>query len=96
MNVEQSMCAASGTEAQWEQVDWSQCEHKVRRLQARIVKATQEGRHGKVKALQRLLVHSGCAKLWAVRRVVTNQGKRTPGVDGVLWKTSGERLQAAR
>jgi RNA-directed DNA polymerase len=36
MNVEQSMCAASGPEAQWEQVNWSQCELKVRRLQARI------------------------------------------------------------
>ena len=48
MNVEQSMCAASDPAARWEQVDWSRCEHKVRRLQARIVKATQEGRHGKV------------------------------------------------
>ena len=28
MNVEQSMCAASGPEAQWEQIDWSQCELK--------------------------------------------------------------------
>jgi RNA-directed DNA polymerase len=43
MNVEQSMCAASSPEAQWEQTDWSQCELKVRRLQERIVKATQEG-----------------------------------------------------
>ena len=51
MNVEQSMCAASSPEAQWERIDWSQCELKVRRLQERIVKATQEGRHGKVKAL---------------------------------------------
>ena len=52
MNVEQSMCAASGLEAQCEQINWSQCEQQVRRPQARIVKATQEGRHGKVKTLQ--------------------------------------------
>jgi hypothetical protein len=45
------VCAASGPEAQWEQINWSQCELKVRRLQERIVKATQKGRHGKVKAL---------------------------------------------
>ena len=32
MNVEQSMYAASGSEAQWEQVNWSQCEQKVSRL----------------------------------------------------------------
>ena len=37
MNVEQSMCAASGPASQWEQIDWSQCEQRVRRLQARIV-----------------------------------------------------------
>jgi RNA-directed DNA polymerase len=36
------------------------------------------------------------AKLWAVRRVVNNQGKRTPGVDKVLWKTPRQKMQAAR
>jgi len=48
MNTVQSICAASGPAEQLEQIDWSQCEQKVRRLQARVVKATQEGRHGKV------------------------------------------------
>jgi RNA-directed DNA polymerase len=79
MNVEQSMCAASGPETQWEQVNWSRCELKVRRLQARIVKATQEGRHGKVKALQWLLTHSFQGRALAVKRVTHNQGKNTPG-----------------
>jgi RNA-directed DNA polymerase len=36
------------------------------------------------------------AKLWAVRRVVSNQGKRTPGVDKVLWKTPRQKMQAVR
>jgi len=53
MNVEQSMCAASDPAAQWEQIEWSRCEQRVRRLQARIVKATQESRHNKVKAFPR-------------------------------------------
>jgi RNA-directed DNA polymerase len=63
----------------------------VRRLQARIVKATQEGRWGKVKALQRLLTHSYSAKVLAIRRVTENQGKRTPGVDGEIWDTSAKK-----
>jgi reverse transcriptase-like protein len=78
MNVEQSMCAASGPEAQWVQIDWTQCELKVRRLQECIVKATQEGRHGKVKALQWLLTHSFHGRALAVKRVTHNQGKNTP------------------
>ena len=94
MYVEQSMCAASGPESQWEQIDWSQCEQKVRRLQARIVKATQEGRHGKVKALQWLLTHSFHGRALAVKRVTHNQGKNTPGVDGAIWRTPASRYKA--
>src|ERR1700678_653027 len=94
MNVEQSMCAASGPESQWEQIDWSQCEQKVRSLQARIVKATQEGRHGKVKALQWLLTHSFYGRALAVKRVTHNQGKNTPGVDGAIWSTPASRYKA--
>jgi hypothetical protein len=90
----ESMCAASGREAQWEQIDWSQCEQKVRRLQARIVKATQEGRHGKVKALQWLLTHSFHGRALAVKRVTHNQGKNTPGVDGAIWSTPASRYKA--
>jgi RNA-directed DNA polymerase len=93
MNMERSMCAASNPAAQWEQVDWSRCEHKVRRLQARIVKATQEGRHGKVKALQWLLTHSFHGRALAVKRVTHNQGKNTPGVDGAIWSTPASRYK---
>jgi RNA-directed DNA polymerase len=93
MNMERSMCAASNPAAQWEQVDWSRCEHKVRRLQKRIVKATQEGRHGKVKALQWLLTHSFHGRALAVKRVTHNQGKNTPGVDGAIWSTPASRYK---
>src|ERR1700723_4755393 len=94
MNVEQSMCAASGPASQWEQIDWSQCEQKVRRMQERIIKATQEGRHGKVKALQWLLTHSFHGRALAVKRVTHNQGKNTPGVDGAIWSTPASRYKA--
>ena len=69
---------------------------RLRRLQARIVKATQAGRWGKVKALQRLLTHSFSGKALAVRRVTENQGKRTPGVDGATWDTPAKKATAVR
>ena len=78
----------------WEQIDWTQCERKVSRLQARIVKATQEKRWGKVKALQRLLTCSFSGKALAVKRVTDNQGKRTPGVDGKIWSTPAAKHKA--
>ncbi len=94
MNADSSACASSGPVKHWEQIDWSHCECQARRLQARIVKATREGRWGKVKALQRLLTHSFSGKALAVKRVTENQGRKTPGVDGVCWNTPGTKLKA--
>ena len=86
--------ASSDLATHWHGIDWARCYREVRRLQARIVKATQDGKHGKVKALQWLLTHSFSGKALAVRRVTENQGKRTPGVDGITWSTPKSRLEA--
>ena len=41
MNVAHAACASSNGAPQWNQIDWADCERDVRRLQARIVKATR-------------------------------------------------------
>lgn len=78
----------------WHAITWQQAHSLVRRLHARLVQATQAGRWGKVRALQRLLTHSCSAKMLAVTRVMENHGKRTSGVDGVLWETPEHTAQA--
>lgn len=57
-------------------------EEIVRRLQARIVKAQEMGKWNKVKALQYLLTRSQSARILAVERVTSNDGRKTPGIDG--------------
>jgi len=86
--------ASSRQKLDWKSIEWKTAEPKVRKLQVRIAKAVREGRHRKVRSLQWLLTHSYYAKLLAVRRVVTNKGGKTPGVDGVVWKTPKQRMQA--
>ena len=54
---------------QWHAIDWQRAQREVRRLQMRIAKAVEEGKPGKVKALQWLVTHSFYAKLLAVKRV---------------------------
>jgi RNA-directed DNA polymerase len=88
--------ASSHVDDNWDSILWYRTQRNVQRLQARIVKATQEKRWGKVKALQRLLTHSFSGKALAVRRVTENQGKKTPGVDKVLWDTPEKKAQAIR
>jgi RNA-directed DNA polymerase len=79
----------------WKSIDWMAIQLQVRRLQVRIAKATQLGKHRRASALQWLLTHSRAAKLLAVRRVTTNRGARTPGVDNVIWRTDRQKIQAA-
>ena len=88
-------CASSHKGKIWTAIDWPKCECRVRKLQARIVKAQKEGRYGKVKALQHLLVTSFEAKALAIRRVTFNKGKRTAGVGNVKWTTPASKLKEA-
>lgn len=79
----------------WKTLDWETMESQVSKLQSRIAKAQNEGNGNLVKKLQYLLTQSIYAKLLAVRTVTTNQGKRTPGVDGQVWKTGASKIKAA-
>lgn len=79
---------------QWESIDWIQVQKDVNRLQTRIAKATVKGDKNKVKRLQYLLTHSFYAKAYAVKKVTSNKGKNTSGVDKKLWSTSASKMKA--
>jgi RNA-directed DNA polymerase len=86
--------ASSHRKLNWNSINWKKVERKVKELQIRIAKAFGEGSYRKAQSLQWLLTHSYHAKLLAVKRVVTNKGKRTPGVDGEIWTTSKQKIKA--
>ena len=100
--------ASVGLATEWNSIDWRKAKREVKRLnppsrfacyggtRMRIAKAVEEGRWGRVKALQHILTHSFYAKALAVRRVTSNRGKKTPGVDGVVWTTAREKMEAVR
>src|SRR3984893_14757312 len=92
MDAAKPACAPSGVA--WDGISWADVQRQVRRLQARIVKWTQAGKHNKVKALQWLLTHSCSGRALAVKRVTENKGKNTPGVDKETWKTSRAKTNA--
>jgi len=86
--------AASGNSTQWQNINWLKCNREAKRLQARIVKATREGRWGKVKSLQWLLTHSFSGKAISVKRITENKGSKTSGVDNILWNTPRQKIMA--
>lgn len=87
-------CASPGIATCWEAINWQKALAYVKKLQVRIVKAQKEGHYSKVKSLQWLLTHSFYAKALAVKRVTSNQGKRTSGVDHELWLTPQAKWSA--
>jgi len=97
--MEKQITAGAGASidnaTKWDTVDWDRARCEVRRLQMRIAKAVKEKRWNKVNALQYLLSRSFYAKLLAVKRVTSNKGKNTPGIDGVLWQSSRAKWLAS-
>lgn len=87
--------APSSAGLKWKQINWSVVRAHVYQLQIRIAKAIREERWNKAKALQHLLTRSFAAKLLAIKMVISNKGSRTPGIDGVKWKTPAQRWLAA-
>lgn len=80
----------------WSAINWQIVEFHVKQLQMRIAKATREGKHRLVNSLQWLLTHSYYAKLLAIRRITQNRGSKTPGVDGIVWRTQSQKMRAVK
>ena len=81
----------------WNEINWSQMERDVRRLQGRIFRASKMGDNKRVDNLMKLLVRSEKAKLFAIYIITQkNKGRTTPGIDGKVYLTSGERMNLSK
>ena len=80
----------------WNSINWVKVNQIVHRLQLRIVKAVKANNLQKVRSLQRLMARSQAAKLLAVKKVTSNRGKRTPGVDNMVLDTPGKKWRQAQ
>jgi len=86
--------ASPGESSEWHSIDWKAVMQFVGKAQMRIAQAETEKDFRRVARLTRNLTRSWQAKALAVRRVTENQGKRTSGVDHVLWDTPTKKWNA--
>ncbi len=80
---------------QWKSIDWKLVQETVNNLQLRIARAAKDRKWYRVNKLSRLLTTSYHAKLLAVRMVTSTKGGKTPGIDGITWKSSADKMKAA-
>jgi len=80
---------------QWKTIDWKRVNKFVNNLQSRIASAAKNENWKTVNKLSRLLTRSFYAKLFSVRKITTNKGSRTPGIDGIIWSSSADKMRSA-
>lgn len=81
----------------WDELNFSQLERDVRRLQGRIYSASKKGDKKGARNLMKLLVRSETAKLFAIYLITQrNEGRKTPGIDGKVYLTPKERMKLSK
>jgi RNA-directed DNA polymerase len=81
----------------WDSIDWTPIERRVRNLRQRIFRATQNQQWNKVRSLMKLMIRSFSNLLLSVRKVTQkNKGKKTPGIDKRVVLTSKARAKLVR
>lgn len=77
----------------WENTDWQAAREILAEMQKQIALAAYRHDDEKITALQKQLVRRVEVKQLAVQKVCS--GDSGPGVDGIKWKTPGEKMRAA-
>ncbi|WP_211289638.1 hypothetical protein SPSIL_052290 [Sporomusa silvacetica DSM 10669] len=81
----------------WRTIPWTKVFREVFKLQKRVYQASLRGDKRTARKLQRLLMKSWYGRLLAVRRVTQdNQGKKTPGIDGVVILDPKRKMELAQ
>jgi RNA-directed DNA polymerase len=82
---EWSKCRKKMGKNGWHEINWKKAKTKMKDLQEKIVIATLNGNFKEVYRLQWVILQSIEGQALAIRRVVTNKGGKTAGIDGVIW-----------
>ena len=75
-------------------IGFNECSNVLLKTQQAILEAYKRGDQKEVERLQAQLVRSFAARALAVRKVITNSGGKTPGIDGEVWTTASDYMAA--
>lgn len=78
----------------WYSINWKRASLEVQYFQDQIAVAAKESEPGKIRELQTLAVRKFSFRAMAVRKVTTNKGRNTVGIDGVKWDTAHKKFDA--
>jgi len=77
----------------WNDINWNKAETNLADLQYKILKAHRREDCQKVSTMQHALIKSFSARCLAVRKVTSNKGGHSPGIDGKTYNTDIEKFE---
>jgi RNA-directed DNA polymerase len=89
-----TIAKTSRRKVRWFDINWEKATTLVKQRQVEIAVAYKAGDLTKVNDLQHRLVNSFARKRVAVNTVTTNKGKKTAGIDGVIWDGPEQKIRA--
>jgi len=79
----------------WNEINWKRCSIELKTLQNKLAIASSNGVYDQTcKQLQAQIVKSFAARALAVKSVVSKGGKKSPGVDNVIWDSAHKKAKA--
>lgn len=85
---------ASDLKLLWHKNNWIKINRFVFNIQKELVVAYKMGNLPKVRKLQYQLIMSYQARILAVRKVTSGNGRNTPGVDKIIWNNPKLKFEA--
>lgn len=79
---------------EWNDIDWGTVYNYQNRIQSQLVVEYRNKNMAGVHRLQREILENKLLRICAIKRVTSNQGGGTPGVDGETWKKPWQRIAA--
>lgn len=78
----------------WHNINWNKISRYVKKIQKELVVAYQNNDQKLLFSLQEKLMMSFEGRALAVRQIVNNDGKKTPGLDKIIWNNPSAKYQA--
>lgn len=78
----------------WNEIDWKMAQETIDLLQNQLVIAVKRGNQREIQRIQNQITRSFSARALAVKKVLSNKGKRTAGIDNQLWYTAEQKMEA--
>lgn len=81
--------------SKWKGINWKHVNSKLKLLQAVLYKALIDGAsNSEVRKIHNRILNSFAARAYAIRKITTSKGRKTPGIDGIIYATDEQKYNA--